>query len=153
MARRKSKKTRRTRRKSGVSVLGLAETYMLTSVATKTLFNVDAIEFVMGNPANPKGVWGFTAGQNKIGLRELFNMKQYTTATGNKATGYGLQGGASVSTTSVIKENIQANMFSGIAGMVLIPLGFRIGKSLARPAISRANRLLTNVGVGRTVKV
>jgi len=151
MARRR-KTTRRRRRKSGVSILGLAETYMLTSVATKTLFNVDALEFVMGNPANPKGVWGFTAGQNKIGLRELFSMKQYETVSGSPGN-YKLTGGASAPTTTIIKENLQANMFTGIAGMVLIPLGFRIGKNLARPAISRANRLLNDVGVGRTIKV
>lgn len=152
MARRRRKTTRRRRRKSGVSILGLAETYMLTSVATKTLFNVDALEFVMGNPANPKGVWGFTAGQNKIGLRELFSMKQYTTVSGGPGN-YKLTGGASAPTTAIIKENLQANAFTGIAGMVLIPLGFRIGKNLARPAISRANKLLNDVGIGRTIKV
>ena len=153
MARRGSKrKTTRRRRKSGISVLGLAETYMLTSVATKTLFNVDALEFVMGNPQNPKGLWGFTSGQNKIGLRELFSMKQYTGVSGSKGN-YNIQSGASASTTSVIRTNLENNLFTGIAGMVLIPLGFRIGKKVAAPAINRANRLLNNVGIGRTVKV
>tara|TARA_Y100001938_G_scaffold15714_1_gene19374 strand:+ start:486 stop:941 length:456 start_codon:yes stop_codon:yes gene_type:complete len=151
MARRAKRKTRR-RRKQGVSILGLAETYMLTSVATKTLFNVDALEFVLGNPSNPKGVWGYTQGPNKIGLRELFSMKQYTSVTGT-AKNYSLQGGASYPTTKIIKENLQENAASGIAGMILIPLGFRLGKNLARPAITRANKLLNDVGIGRTIKV
>jgi len=125
---------------------------MLTSVATKTLFNVDALEFVMGNPANPKGVWGFTAGQNKIGLRELFSMKQYETVSGSPGN-YKLTGGASAPTTAIIKENLQANAFTGITGMILVPLSFRIGKKLAAPAINRANRLLNDVGIGRTIKV
>lgn len=151
MARKSKRKTRR-RRQSGISIVGLAETYMLTSVATKTLFNVDAIEFVMGNPSNPKGLWGVTAGQNKIGIRELFSLKQGQHVSGMKGN-YNLQAGSTKATTAVIADNLRENAATGIAGMILIPLGFKLGKKLARPAITRANKLLKDVGVGNTVRV
>jgi len=42
---------------------------------------------------------------------------------------------------------------SGVSGMILIPLGFKFGKQIARPAISKTNRLLSRAGISSTVKV
>jgi hypothetical protein len=56
-------------------------------------------------------------------------------------------------TLDLIKENLNENWGKGIAGMILIPLGFRVGKQIARPAISRTNRLLGKAGIANTVKV
>lgn len=144
VARRKKKTTRRSRQK-GVSILGVAETYMLASVATQTLFNMNAAEFVMGAPGAPS--WGTGAGYNKIGLKELFSRTQYQ--GNNKMGGIGSQR----PTMDLIKENLNENWGKGLAGMILIPLGFRVGKQVARPAISRTNRLLGKAGVANTVKV
>ena len=142
---RKRKMTRRRRKKQGISILGVAETYLLASVATKTLFNVDAATFIVGERNAP--AFGLAAGTNKIGLRELFSMSQFPTNTGK------LQAGNPKPTLEVIGENLKANAISGIAGMFLIPLGFRAGKALAKPAISRTNRLLSKAGVASTIKV
>lgn len=145
MAARRKRRTTRRRKKSGISILGVAETYMLMSVATKTLFNVDAATFVVGERNAP--AFGLAAGTNKIGLRELFRMDQYPTNTGKQVMGNPKP------TLEVIQENLKANAFTGIAGMFLIPLGFRAGKALARPAISRTNRLLGKAGIASTIKV
>lgn len=145
MVRRSKKKTSRRSRQKGVSILGVAETYMLASVATNTLFNMNAIEFVMGAPGAPS--WGTGAGYNKIGLKELFSTTQYQ--GNNKMGGIGSQR----PTMDLIKENLNNNWGKGIAGMILIPLGFRVGKQIARPAISRTNRLLGKAGIANTVKV
>jgi hypothetical protein len=144
VTRRKKKTTRRSRQK-GVSILGVAETYMLASAATQTLFNMNALEFVMGAPGAPS--WGTGAGYNKIGLKELFSKTQYQ--GNNKMGGIGSQR----PTIDLIKENLNENWGKGVASMILIPLGFRVGKQVARPAISRTNRLLGKAGIANTVKV
>jgi hypothetical protein len=145
MVRRSKKKTTRRSRQKGVSILGVAETYMLASVATNTLFNMNAIEFVMGAPGAPS--WGTGQGYNKIGLKELFSTTQFQ--GNNKLGGIGSQR----PTMDLIKENLNNNWGKGVAGMILIPLGFRVGKQVARPAISRTNRLLGKAGIANTVKV
>jgi len=76
------------------------------------------------------------------------------------ATTLQLQGGGFTRTTSpgkstmaIVQENLRQNWVMGATQMVTIPLAFRIGKQLARPAISRVNALLRKAGVASTVKV
>lgn len=148
MARRRTRKTTRRRRKSGISILGVAETVALSNVATQTLFNVNAYDFLMGGSN--------FATANQITLRELFNPTQATQlSTGQNLGGLGGQRviTGQTSTTSIIQSNLQANWMSGAIQMVTIPLAFRFGKQLARPAISRINSLLRKAGVASTVKV
>lgn len=59
--------------------------------------------------------------------------------------------GKSVGTA--IRENLQKNWPMLVMGSILIPAGFRVGKMLARPAVSRTNRLLNKSGIGKTVKL
>lgn len=119
---------------------------MLTGVVTNTLFNVNPVEFFMGS----NNQLGTVAGTNKIGIRELFSSMQGQTTLYLGGQAYQQSGTA---TTEVIKSNLKANAVSGIMGMILIPLGFRAGKQLARPATSRINRLLGKAGVANTVKL
>lgn len=138
MARRKKSKTR-SRKKSGVSVIGLAETYMLLNVGTQALFNTNPVNFVMGSG----GKDGYNAaGLTAISLKELFQMSQVPTSSNT-----------SFHTTNVIKKNFEANWPTALAGMILIPVGFKLGRNFARPAISRTNRLLNKSGIGSTVKL
>lgn len=146
MVKRNSKKktTRRSRQK-GVSVIGLAETYMLTGVITKAMFNTTPVEFFMGSPNAP--AYGMVSGTNKVGIRELFSQMQgagvnrFGNQTGGKSTGL------------VIRENLEQNAGTGIAGLILVPLGFKLGRRLAAPATRRINNLLANAGVANTVKL
>jgi len=145
MARRKGRKTQRRRKKQGISLINAAETVMLANVATQTLFNTNAYEFIVGNQSDMKA-----RGVNAISLRELFQANQATYTT--RAMGGGTQT-VNVGTFQVVKDNLAANWMSGVSGMILIPLGFKFGKQIARPAISKTNRLLSRAGISSTVKV
>lgn len=149
MARRKGRKTQRRRRKSGISILGVAETVALSNVATQTLFNVNAYDFLMGGSSFGSG--------NQITIRELMNpMQAVTIASTGNSSGFGQAQRnytQNQSTMSIVQSNLQSNWMTGAVQMVTIPLAFRFGKQLARPAISRINALLRKAGVASTVKV
>jgi len=148
MARRNGRrKTQRRRRKQGISILGVAETVALSNVATQTLFNVNAYDFLMGGSS--------FGSANQITIRELMNPTQTMRISSGPTQGFGGQQSyaGQISTTSIIQQNLRANYMNGIIGMVSIPLAFRVGKQLARPAINRVNALLRKAGVASTVKV
>ncbi len=149
MARRKGRKTQRRRRKSGISILGVAETVALSNVATQTLFNTNAYDFLMGGSQFGQG--------NQITLRELFNpMQSERRVIGASPSGMARPVYGTVetgSTMAIVQQNLQANWMSGAVQMVTIPLAFRFGKQLAKPAISKVNALLRKAGVASTVKV
>jgi len=146
MARRKGRKTQRRRRKSGISILGVAETVALSNVATQTLFNVNAYDFLMGgsNFGTP----------NQVTIRELMSPTQSVRiGTGQQGLGGQQYITGTRQTTSIIQSNLQENWMTGAVQMVTIPLAFRFGKQLAKPAISRINALLRKAGIASTVKV
>lgn len=145
MAKRNGRKsgTQRRRRQQGISILKTAEALALANVATQTLFNVNPVEFVIGNE---KGM--SAKGLNAISLRELFNAKQTGTAGG---IGGSLMAGAT--TTSVITTNLKNNAVSGALGMILVPAGFRVGRQLAKPAINSINNVLKQLKLSGTVRL
>jgi len=146
MARRKGKKTQRRRRKSGISLLNVAETVALSNVATQTLFNVNAYDFIVGSGVN------FGRG-DQLTLRELMSPTQVTgysqVNVGNRIQNREQTAG----TMSLVQANLKENWLTGAVGMVTIPLGFRVAKQLGRPAISKMNALLRKAGIASTVKV
>jgi hypothetical protein len=146
MVRRRGRKTQRRRKKSGISLLGVAETVALSNVATQTLFNVNAYDFLMGGSS--------FGGLNQITIRELMSPTQR--AQGRVAGTSPMAGRTyttSGNTMELVQQNLQENWMTGAVQMVTIPLAFRLGKQLARPAISRVNALLRKAGVASTVKV
>jgi hypothetical protein len=147
MARRRGRaRTTRRRRKQGISILGVAETVALSNVATQTLFNTNAYDFLMGGSS-------FGAA-NQITIRELMNPTQSVRiGTGQQGLGGQQYVTGSQSTMSLVQANLQANWMNGAIQMVTIPLAFRFGKQLARPAINKVNALLRKAGVASTVKV
>lgn len=145
MARRKGRKTQRRRRKSGISILGVAETVALSNVATQTLFNTNAYDFLMGGSS--------FGNANQITIRELMSPTQTTRIQVGQNLGGRVYATGETSTMAIVQQNLQANWMSGAIQMVTIPLAFRFGKQLARPAISRINALLRKAGVASTVKV
>ena len=146
MARRKKAAPRR-RRQTGISLINTAETLVLANVATQTMFNVNVADFLMGGAA-------FGA-PNQITARELFSATQ-SVAIPTGRPQFGGQGGVvrgATPTTDIIMNNIKSNAVTGIAGMLLVPLAFKVGKRVGRPVISRTNRLLNKSGIGSTVKL
>ena len=147
MARRGSRKTTtRRRRKQGVSILGIAETVALSNVATQTLFNVNAYDFLTGSGEN-------FGRANQITLRELMLPQQLTGyrqgQAGNRITTIAEYD----STYNIVTENLKENWMTGAVGMIAVPLTFKFGKALAKPAISRVNSLLRKAGIASTIKV
>ena len=137
MVKRRSKtKPRRVSKQKGFSIINGAETYLLMNVATQTLFRTTPVEFFTSS-----GV----SGSNKITLQEILkgNRSFYDNPNmpGVQGAGYYIMG------------NLKANWTQGLTGMIMIPLAFRFGRSIAKPAISRTNRLLGKANIANTVKL
>ena len=154
MARKRARKNKRqsSRRKSGISLINLAETVALTNAVTQTAFNTDVYNFVMGGD----GLGGNTvAGASVISLKELFNPEQSasvrTMQTGRVGSSYSQMKVGN--TYSLVAQNVRDNWMSGAAQMVLIPIGFKFGRKLAAPAVNKINALLRKAGVASLVKV
>lgn len=137
MVKRKSKPKKRVNRQKGVSVIGLAETYLLMNVATQTMFRTNPITFFTS-----KG----EAGSATISLREI--MSPSGRFYNNPATSMD-EGNAGY----YIMSNIKRQWGTALIQMALIPAAFRLGKAVARPAINRTNRLLAKGGIANTVKL
>jgi len=136
MAKKRGKAKRRSRKKTGVSILGVAETVMLMNVATQAAFNTSAWQFLTS-----KG----ESGSYAITLQELINPKGRFY---DNPTTAGVEG-----PSHFIMANLKKNWVGAAGMMIAIPIGFRFGKQLAKPAISRTNRLLTKAKVSQTVKL
>jgi len=131
MAKRRGRKTqRRTRRKTAINILGVAEGIALANLGTNALFNVGIGSFLSGKVgAKPGG------GITEITLKELFD------------TAMGGTGGVppSMGLTKVIQKNIQGMEWSEWLKFVTIPIAFRVGrKVLGKNVINPVNRILKN---------
>nr|AIF19859.1 hypothetical protein [uncultured marine group II/III euryarchaeote KM3_87_G11] len=141
----------RRRSKSGFNLINAAETYLLLNAITQGAFRTSPIEFVM----SPKGLNKVGAdGTWTVSLPEILKM-------GTSGSAYG---GVSTDTlTQVIKQNLglegnasnnREGKWAMVAGqMIAIPLAFKFGKKLARPALTRTRRLLKDAGLKGTVTV
>jgi len=142
MARRRTKKKSR-RRKSGISALGLLETVMLMNVVTETVFN--------------NSLWGFFTNQQIKGAGQthsnIVTIGEIFTPTAGVGASAAASWGTAQNLGGVISRNFRVNWMKGATGMILIPISFRVGKALARPAISKTNQLLNKAGVGSTIKL
>ena len=141
----KNTKTRRSNRNTGINVLNVIEAYMLTSVATRTLFNVDPTTFLIGNQSNSFNA----AGQAQLSLAELF--KRNVATTGGRTIG-GQGATAIMGPFDQVKSNLQANWIKGASGFILIPLAFKLGKKLSSRGRAKINRGLKDAGLKGTVK-
>jgi len=141
MARSKKRQARRTRQKQGVSLIGLIETTMLANVLTQGLFRNSPVDFLIGGEGTA------ASGTKNITLWELFQDPKKRIWAPSAA-----KGGYEQSWAGVIGQNAQDNWMKMLGNFIVIPIAFRLGKTFARPAISRINRLLPK-DVKRIVKV
>lgn len=151
MAKRRNSKTKRSRsRKSAISLIGLVETYMLLNVATRTLFNNDPVNFIMGKDGPQSGKMS-SGSSTTLNIKEMFGQGGYQGY--GIHTGVAAQGGYAATPLGVMGHNLRNNWVSGAAGMILIPMAFRFGKKLMSPAVNRTNRLLGKAIGKNTVKL
>jgi len=141
MVKRKTKRKTRRSKQKGVSMIGLAETYLLMNVATQAMFRTNPVNFLVGEPL---------AGSANITLREILTPqgKGFDRFYDNPSIGAGELGAG-----TYIMRNIRANGFNAAIQFVTIPLAFKFGKEIAKPAISRTNRLLAKGNIANTVKL
>lgn len=135
---RKKKPSRRSKTK-GVSLIGLAETYLLANAVTMAMFRTNPIQFAIGAPA---------PGSTVITARELFNpagrFYDIPDVTGVQGPMY------------YIRKNLMREKgggFTAVVQLITIPLLFKLGKNLTRVPVNRTNKLLGDVGIGNTVKL
>jgi hypothetical protein len=133
-AQKRAARARRSRRgKAGFNVLQLAETYMLLNA-----LSVGATQLSISNFLMSKEV---PSGAGKVTLTELIN-------------GFNKNHGTTGLTESeLVMENIKTNWMRIAGSMIAIPIGFRLGKKLARPALTRTRALLKQAGLKGTVTV
>lgn len=142
MKRGSKKKTRRRSRSSGVSVIGLAETYLLLNATTQALFRNNPYEFLVG-----KRDGASAQGSAKITLSELID------PSGRFYNNPNIPGSGTMPRSTYIMQNIKKQWVGTAISFVMIPLAFRFGKALARPAITRTNNLLKKGKIANTVKL
>ena len=163
MARRKSrKKTVRRRANPTLKVLPAIEGYALANVATKSLFNANPLEFLLGdlNQSGGSGILGQVMGPSSAGaitLKELLTgsmnvMQSQTYWTGKQyasRTVMGQTGGV----LEAVSDNFMNNIGNIVVGTALTTAGFKIAKKVLRKPISMANRQLRQFGLGSTIQI
>ena len=152
MARRRTKRKTPRRSKQGISLLNVAEGFVIGNAATRGIFGTDLIPFLtegwLKDYTPTQGVGGGGAGNSwGISAAEIFK-----TLTGQ--SNYGINSNYMHQTLgAVVKRNIEANGAKSVATIVLTPIAFRVGKNLARRPINMTNRALKKLGVASTVRV
>ena len=134
----KKKPTRRSKTK-GVSIIGLAETYLLANAVTMAMFRTNPIQFAIGAPA---------AGSVTITARELFNPAGRFYDRPDTA---GVQGPLYYIGQNLKRE--KGGAFTAMVQLVTIPLLFKLGKNLTKAPVNRTNKLLGDVGIANTIKL
>lgn len=140
-ARRRRTTKRRRSRKQSISILGLAEAGLMIGALTKGLFNNSIMGFILPGSFGTGVSWSGSEGGEgtaystgrTLSLNEFWGV-------GSGISGY-------MSPMESLRENLKANGWNMAVQMITIPLVFKVGKQLARPAINQTNRLIANVGL------
>jgi len=143
MARRKKASPRRRSPKT-INAANLLESYLIANVATQTMFQANPIQFVSGWSRNSGGNLQYRAGRDGATVLTLpeiisgINVGNFT--------------GASPTVASIVKYNLTANNSENVgklvAGVVGIPIAFRVGSKLLRKPRAQVNKLIRMTGLG-----
>ena len=148
MARRKSSK-RRVRRSTSISLIGLAETMIIGSAATKMLFNVNLASFLTGVTSGSNQGTGFfpnSDGGSRITLPELLGFTSSGWSADAVGGTYNTTGNAT-SFTGAVFDNVKNNALPSIATAFMAPIAFKFVKKTFRKPITMVNRQLKGTGV------
>ena len=148
MARRKSSK-RRVRRSTSISLIGLAETMIIGSAATKMLFNVNLASFATGVASGSNQGTGFfpnSDGGSRITLPELLGFTSSGWSADAVGGTYNTTGNAT-SFTDAVFHNVKRNALPSIATAFVAPIAFKFVKKTFRKPITMVNRQLKGTGV------
>jgi hypothetical protein len=151
-ARKGRKKTQRRRKKQGVNVLNVAQSYIVASAATQALFGTDLAAFATQGWPTPKttGASGGAGNSWTLSASELL--------TGMVGQGFGMSGTApwdngSAGLRAAIMRNIQENGPRALGTMIITPIAFNVAKKLTSTPRRDINRFLKMGNLSSVVKV
>ena len=147
MARRKKASTRR-RRKTSVSITGVAQSLIVSNAMVKGATNANLAEFFTGKVSNPIYLGGRNAynpitTDSIITLPELLGIDRSRTLVPSGSGGSYSQQAMTVAPSlqlATMKENVMSNWVSMLGTAVIVPAAFKLGK-----------RVMTKAGVSRGV--
>ena len=140
MARRRMKKKTTRRRKMGVNVLDVAQSYVVASSATKAFFGMNLAPFLTEGWLTPKT--SLSDNSWEISLAEM--------AKGIMGGNYGVMAGKTVG--GQIKYNLQRNS-GALATMIVAPVAFKLATNITAKPRRDANKLLKMAGLNQVVRV
>ena len=148
MARRKSRKTRRSSPKR-TNILNVAQSIILGNAVTRTFFNTNMYEFVSGRVGGSTlaNSTGSSWSQSNITLPELIGMGMNVQGNmgGDTYSGYG--GIHTGTLADQIKTNFQANMAEGLTTLIVTPIAFKVVSKLAAKPRREFNKLARTIGL------
>ena len=154
-AKRKGRKTRRSRRKQPFNLVNAAELYMQTAVITNNVMGTNPFTALTGMEYGQTGVSGANpmTGKGGSAIMGYGYMPNNASVTLPELLGAGTsvpfgQG------TQVMKDNFRANIVPMIIQTIGVRAGFAIGKKLMSKQRTFINtKVIDNIGLGRTVRV
>mgnify|MGYP003133041660 CR=1 FL=1 len=146
MARRKMKRKTRTRRKTGINVLNLAQSVVIANATTQGLFGTNLAEFLTGKvdgKFNP-GADGYSV----ITLPELLGFSKDGFSLNRIGGNYG-----GMSFTKGVQYNFARKGPQMLATLVIVPAAFKVASKLTAKPRRDANKLLDMAGLKSVVSV
>ena len=142
---------KRTRRKQGVNVLNVAQSYIVASAATQALFGTDLAAFALQGWALPK-----TTGSNGgTGAGNSWSLSASELITGMLGGNFGMSD--SFQTTAglrgAVMQNLRTNGARSLGTIIAVPIAFTVAKKLTAAPRRDINKFLKFGNLQSVVKV
>ena len=153
-AKRKGKKSRRSRRKQPFNLVNAAELYMQTAVITNNVMGTNPFTALTGMEYGQTGTVGGNAlGKGGTAVMGYGYMPQAASVTVPELLGVG-DNVAFGAGSATLKANFKANLVPMLIQTIGVRAGFAIGKKLMSKQRTFINtKVIDNIGLGRTVRV
>lgn len=144
MARKRTRSKPQRRTPKTMNLLPIMESYLVANVVTREAFNSNPIQFLTGWSKETTGGYGYRAGRDGTTVLTLPEI-----LTGIKI---GSSTAVNPTVSSIVQFNLRQNNNEGYmklaAGVIGIPIAFRVGSKLLRKPRASANKLLKMTGLG-----
>lgn len=142
---RKNKKKQSRRRFTGYNLWDLGVAYGQASILTDAAFNMNPIEFVLGDFTGRAAGTGTGFGADRVSFKELI--------TGWSQPHGGSSALAGKSESQIVWSNIQNNWADAAIKSVGLGIGSKVAKKLLRQPRASINKLLKAGGLNTVVRV
>tara|TARA_B100000767_G_scaffold271453_1_gene297132 strand:+ start:390 stop:884 length:495 start_codon:yes stop_codon:yes gene_type:complete len=153
MARRKSRKMKKSRSPKSINLFGVAEAALIGNAVTQGFFGVGLGDFFLNKDGGPSG--SLSTRVNQITAREIISgitgmsggygtsgTQTVPLVGGGKVTQnvYAGSAGMGGGLSAAIKTNLAENGGQMLASLVIIPVAFRVGSRLTRKPRALVNK-------------